>query len=255
MTLPFILFAYSDSDYDGVSDEHDLCPNSTMLDIVNKQGCTIEKLIRKKDTLSHYDIIFGANYNSVQNKKTFNQSLQFDYYYKDITVQLQSSNLESVGLGDTTLGLFYRVKPIEKLSVSLGASVILPTYKNALNNNNTDYRISTAFNYQINRTSLFLGASYTFINDNNIKEPNYSIEYNNANNLYIGAGKYIFPTFYSSIIFNQNSNIYKNSEKIKSFSLNNHYIINNNWFSRFGYTHGLSKNSADQLYLNLGYFF
>jgi len=257
MALSSLLFAYNDSDFDGVADKHDLCPNSTMLDIVNKQGCTIETLIVPKDKLSHYDIIFGVNYTKMgqTDEKTFNQSLQLDYYHENITIQLQSTNFESAGLSDTVLGLFYRLKPMKKLSLSLGASVIFPTYKNELNNNNTDYKLSTSLNYQFDKSSLFLGASYTFINDDDIQKPNYTLQYKDAQNIYIGAGKYFFPTLYSSIIFNQSSNIYEDSEAMKSFSFYNHYIINKNWFSRFGYTHGLSKNSSDQLYLNIGYFF
>ncbi|NOZ89733.1 MAG: hypothetical protein GXO60_00445, partial [Epsilonproteobacteria bacterium] len=45
LLVPLLLFAYIDSDLDGVSDEHDLCPNTPITDIVDINGCTIEKLV------------------------------------------------------------------------------------------------------------------------------------------------------------------------------------------------------------------
>jgi hypothetical protein len=37
-----VLFAYVDSDMDGVEDKDDLCPNTLMTDLVDLNGCTIK---------------------------------------------------------------------------------------------------------------------------------------------------------------------------------------------------------------------
>ena len=47
------LVAYSDFDLDGVEDIHDNCPNTSMTDLVDINGCTIKSL----KSNHHFDII------------------------------------------------------------------------------------------------------------------------------------------------------------------------------------------------------
>lgn len=256
LLMPLLLMAYSDADFDGVADEHDLCPNSTMLDIVNKDGCSIEKLVLPKSN-QHVDLILGLNTVKLANtdQRSINESLQIDYYHHNFTLQLLSNNYEEEGLGDTTIALCYRLNPSSKLSLSLGASIILPTYQSDFDNNNVDYKLSTALTYQLSSLSIFLGSSYTLINDDDINGSNYNIHYQNSQNLYFGLGSYLSSRLYSSIIYSDSSAVYKGGEHLKSLSLYNHYRIDPHWFSRFGYVQGLNESSSDQLYLNMGYFF
>jgi hypothetical protein len=255
--IPSLLFSYSDSDLDGVSDKNDLCPNSTMLDIVDRTGCTIEKLVLPPKKSTHFDIIIGTNYSKMgkNDKWNLNESLQFDYYYQNLIFQLQSSNYEEAGLGDTTLGAYYKLHPSSKLSVTLGTQVILPTYQNDLDNNNVDYKLSTSLNYQLDKISLFMGGSYSLINDDDINGSNYTIEYQNSHGFYVGIGSYLFPELYSSLIVSEGLSTCKGGEDIKNISFYNHYRIDKSWFSRFGYTEGLNNSSANQFFLNLGYYF
>ncbi len=254
IVMPLVVMAYSDADFDGVSDAHDLCPNSSMTDIVDQTGCTVEKLIAPTTNADRFDIILGLN-QSRNSETSLNQSLQIDYYHKNLTLQLQTANYVNGGQGDTTIGLFYRFKPMEKLSLSLGASAILPTYESDLDNNNMDYKLSASLNYPINKFSLFLGGSYTLVNDDDINGSNYNVSYQNSQNFYLGIGKYLLPKLYSSVIYSDSSSIYEGGDHSSSLSLYNHYIINPNWFTRFGYTQGLSDTASNQLYLSVGYYF
>ncbi len=248
--FPVLLLAYNDSDFDGVADEHDLCPNSTITDIVDKTGCTIEKLTIPSQT--HFDIVIGANY--IDNK-TLNSSLLIDYYYNNFIIQLQTANYENGGMGDTNLNLYYNFKPITKISMRIGVGTILPTYNSKLDNNNIDYKTSIFISYKDNKTVLFGGASYTIIGDDNIDNSIYTIKYQNSQNYYTGLGYYFLSKFYSSINYSNSSSIYKNGDDLKNISIYNYLGIDKHWFTSFGYSKGLNKTSTDQIYINFGYYF
>jgi hypothetical protein len=253
LLLPLLLLAYSDSDFDGISDEHDLCPNSTMMDIVDMKGCTVEKLVIPKENQHHFDIIMGANY--TKENKSLNESLQADYYYKDFALQLQTANYKEGGVGDTILSLYYNFKPTQKLSFRLGGSAILPTYDSELDNNNMDYRASLSLSYKLDNLSFFGGATLTLVNDDDINSSTYQIEYQNSHNYYIGFGSYFFSKLYSSLLYSSSSSNYREGETIDNLSLYNYYNIDGNWFTNFGYSKGLNSSSSDQIYINIGYYF
>jgi hypothetical protein len=253
LILPLLLYAYNDSDLDGVSDEHDLCPNTPLTDIVDMKGCTIEKLVASNNkTPQHFDIILGANY---LDSDTLNSSFIFDYYYQDFSLQLQGTNYEEGGLGDTTLNLYYNFQANQNLSIRIGFGAIFPTYDSELDNNNLDYKALFSLNYKRNKFSLFSGLGYSIINDDDINSTNYRVNYQNSLNYYMGFGYFISSKFYSSLSYSFSSSIYKGGDDFKNISLYNYYSIDKNWFTYFGYTKGVTKKSNDQLYINLGYYF
>jgi hypothetical protein len=250
--LPLILLAYSDSDFDGVADEHDMCPNSEMTDIVDMSGCSVEKLVLPKDNPHHFNLIVGANY---LNNNTLNESLQVDYYYKKFTLRLQTANYEDGGLGDSSLGVYYTFSPKHELSFKIGALAIFPTYDTEFDNNNMDYKASLAMNYQLDTISLFGGVGYTLINDDNINSSTYKITYQNSQSYYFGFGSYFISKLYSSLIYSSSSSIYKGGDTLSNLSFYNYYNIDKKWFTSFGYSQGLTDSSLNQLYINLGYHF
>lgn len=253
LLLPLLLFAYEDSDFDGVSDEHDLCPNSTMTDIVDMTGCTVEKLVLPKENLHHFDIVMGANY--ITDNKTVNESFQIDYYYKNFALQLQTANYKEGGMGDTLFSLYYNFKPSPKLSLRLGGSAIFPTYDSVLENNNMDYRASLSLSYQLNTLSLFGGFNFTAINDDDVNNTTYHVEYQDSYYSYVGFGSYLFSKLYSSFLYSSSSSSYKGGDSINNLSLYNYYNIDGHWFTSFGYNYGLNSSSTDQVYINIGYYF
>ncbi len=258
MLIPLTLMAYHDSDLDGVADEHDLCPNSSLTDIVNQEGCTIEKLtLPKSQTQDHFDLIMGLNQTTTtyQNDTQLSQTLQLDYYHNRITATLQTLHYQEDGMGDTTISLFYQLPEYGQLRVRMGASVILPTYDTAWNNNQTDYRLLASMQYPIQKLNLFAGGSYTFIGDEDINTTRTQLKLQNNHNYYLGLGGYFIPKLYSSLIYSNTSSIYQEGETIKTLSLFGYYMINTHWFTQFGYTQGISDNASDQLNLSVGYYF
>jgi len=253
LLFSIILLAYNDSDFDGVADEHDLCPNSTMTDIVDLTGCTVEKLVLPKENLSHFDIVMGLNY--LSSNKTLNESFQSDYYYKDFSLQLRTAYYKEGGVSDTSLALYYTLHPSDKLSVRLGSSLIFPTYDSVLENNNLDYSASVFINYKLQSFSLFGGLNYMFMNDDDINGSNYKITYQDTQSYYIGVGSYLFPKLYSSFSYSSTSSSYKEGDSFDNLSIYNYYPINKNWFTNFGYSRGLGQESSSQSYINLGYYF
>lgn len=115
--LLFLLFqsltyAYIDSDFDGVSDSIDACPNTPFSDLVDAKGCSVKKVALAKE-VAHLSLIIGSNYStytSTKNQtKTLSQSLELDYEIKKIKLQLSlahynTSNTPYSRYNDSSLG-------------------------------------------------------------------------------------------------------------------------------------------------------
>ena len=258
------LFAYSDSDMDGVEDGVDKCPNTPLTDLVDINGCSKKSLISNH----HFDIIFGTSYSdsdyqTLNKTDTLAGSFQADYYYKDISLQLSTSyfntsgsSYSDTGFYDTFVGASYGVHITKDLLVRLGAGAILPTYDSNLNNNNTDYLASVNFSYNIDTINIFGGYSYTLINDDDYIDANSSVLYQDTNAYSAGIGYYLTNKLYGSVSYNLSNSIYKGIEDISSASMYGYYSIDNHWFSTVSYAYGLSDSaSKNYLSLKVGYFF
>ena len=241
LILSISLLAYSDMDMDGVDDEVDKCPNTPLIELVDLSGCTIKKLVSPH----HFDISLGVNHIENSNIKIDTTSIEFDYYYKDLSLSLYSSyfnrdiyNEKESGVDDTYIDGYYNIKATDRLSFKIGGSVALPTYNS--DNNRVDYTLSSYINYYYNNNlSVLGGVGYTVIGDN---DTNTTI-YKNSLFYSIGLGYYFNDSFYSSLTYNSASSIYKNSDDIKNISLYNYYNIDKHWFLNLSYTHGLNSAS------------
>ena len=255
------LFAYTDSDLDGVDDTLDQCPNTPISELVDIKGCSIETL----KTSHRYDIIIGQNYSEIDyntNEKTdtHSMSLQFDYFYQNFSFQAisayyssKSASYSDSGLTDSTLAAYYLVPLTNNFRVRMGAGIILPTFDSTLNNNNTDYLFTLNATYSIDKLNIFGGYSFTKINDDDI--PNL-ITYQNTNAYSGGLGYYMTDKWYTSTSYNQAEGIYTTMEDIKSLSFYNFYSFNKSWFTTLSYAHGLSDSASNHSFsLRLGYNF
>ena len=261
------LFAYVDSDLDGVEDSLDRCPNSAMTDIVDIQGCPVKSLVSQY----HFDIIAGVSYDEetdisfVDKFSRTTESLQIDYYYKNFSLQMLTSyyqsstsfdgNLSDVddsGMNDTTLAAYYQTLLTPSLAVRFGAGVILPTFNSSLNNEATDYLASINLSYGLGKASLFAGYTYTMINDDDVD----FIKYQDTNAFSGGLGYYLTPKLYTSLSYFQSDSIYKDVDDTKSVSAYLFYSLSQNWFTTLAYTKGLSDPTSDNsLALRVGYYF
>jgi len=267
------VMAYSDSDLDGVPDNLDKCPNTPFANLVNKNGCTIKKLIPVVN-YHHYDVMVGAeyltsNFTSAPKTDTYNATFQVDYYYKNFSLQASTSyystdsgDYSDSGMNDSYIGMAYTLYPMKNLSVRLGGGVLLPTYDTTLNNNNTDYSLSTYVSYStIKNINLFGSYTYTMINDDDVTVTyadgySYTYKYQNTNSWSLGAGRYISNGFYMSGSYNNTQSVYKGVDDIETLSLYSSYNLDANWFITLYYAYGLSDTASDHdISLKLGYYF
>jgi len=267
------LMAYSDSDMDGVDDAHDKCPNTPLMDLVDINGCTIQKLTPPKND-HHYDIIVGANYTgsnyvSTPSTATYSTSFQFDYYYKDFSLQASTSfyttdandGYSDSGMNDSFIGAAYNFHPSKELTLRLGVGVLLPTYDTSLNNNNSDYLASLNVSYTMGKANIFAGYIYTQINDDDVlitlrDGTQYSVYYQNTNAYSLGLGYYLSNKLYVSGAYNQTQSIYQGTDDAKTLSGYAYYGIDAHWFMNFSYAYGLNDVASDHAAsIKLGYYF
>ncbi len=262
--LTLSLFAYDDYDMDGVEDKNDKCPNSLITDLVDVNGCTTKALVSPH----HYDVIVGSsysqvNYDTLEKTDTVSGTLQLDYYYKNISLQLATSYFNSdassystKGMNDTFVAGYYAYKPSQNLSVRVGAGLLLPTYDSGLDNNNIDYVATANLSYAMKSFNIFGGYSYTFVNDDDIDTLDTYVKYQNVNSFYGGVGFYPTVKLYMSAAYNSGDSIYEGVQTIQSASLYAYYSFDAHWFSTLSYAYGLSDSASDHAAsIRLGYYF
>lgn len=267
--LSSVLYGYTDSDLDGVDDAHDKCPNTPISDLVDVNGCT------KKSLLSphHFDIVLGASYydsdaRTLNTTDTYAESIQFDYYYKNFSLQASTSYFSTNGSGfsdsglyDTFLGGAYKWWIGSDLMVRFGVGTLLPTYSSDLNNNKTDYTASLNLSYNVGMFNLFGGYGYTLVGDDDVDITASdgsvtAVRYQNTNALSAGVGVYMTQKLYGSVSYNQSDSIYKDVEDIKTASIYGYYSISKSWFTSLSYAYGISDSaSKNYVSLRVGYYY
>ncbi len=264
------LFAYVDSDMDGVEDKLDTCPNTPFSDLVDINGCTKKTLVSPH----HFDIIVGTNYSAsdyltLNATDTLSGSVQVDYYYKNFSLQASATYFKTEGNGfsdsglyDSFIGAGYQFKPTQNLSLRMGIGTLIPTYKSTLDNNNMDYTANVNLSYNLGIVNVFGGYSYTIINDDdvNILDENGTttgtVIYQNTQGYSLGMGVYASQKLYLSTAYNSSDNLYKNTVDITTASVYAYYSIDKHWFSTLSYAYGLSDSASDYYAsIRLGYSF
>ncbi len=263
--LQNFLFAYIDSDFDGVGDRYDKCPNTPFSDLVDKNGCTIKKVSIIKE-IGQLTVIVGLNYSDYHVKqgnktRTLSQSLELDYEIQKIKLMLYVSRFTSKNtplsqydnnsFSDTRLALQYRLdQMIPNLSLSLGGGIAIPNYRGSMHNNGFDFYYSLNASYFIKKLSFFGSYTFTKIGDQDL---NY-LSYQNTNAFSFGAGYSFTPKFYSSMSYYISDSIIKSTDKIKSISWFSFYNINKKSYSTLSFSHGLDDTATSNSYgVQFGY--
>ncbi|MBT8343143.1 MAG: DUF3187 domain-containing protein [Sulfurovum sp.] len=255
------LFASSDSDMDGVEDNLDQCLSTPFSELVDITGCSTTSVLSQH----HFDIIYGldfsqADYRTLESSDIISQTVQVDYYYKNFSFQANSSYYNSTsnmfnnnGLNDSFIGAYYKIETKDKLNILIGGGIVIPTYKDRLNTNNTDYTASINFSYMLEGINMFAGYGYTIIRDNDIEN---SITYQNTNSYSLGLGFYPTKKIYVSAAYSSSESIYTNIDTINTSLFYSLYTINENWFTCFSYAYGLSDTASENsVSFRIGYYF
>jgi hypothetical protein len=263
LTFQLILFAYSDYDLDGVDDANDRCPNTLFSELVDAYGCTISST----ESLHNFDFIYGISYTesdySGENTETTSHSFQFDYYYKDFSLELSTSYLNSKsasynenGVDDSFIGTYYQFTPSKNLKVKTGIGFIIPTYDSDLNNNNTDYTGTLSVSYALEKINIFAGYNFTKVNDDDINNTDIIVNYQDTHSYSLGVGFYPTQKLYLSTSYFISDSVYTTDETIKTISAYAFYSLNSKWFTTLSYANGLSDSANDNyLSLRIGYSF
>jgi len=253
---PFILWGDKDLDMDGVPDSIDVCTHTPFLDVVNRQGCTTERLILPEDKDSNsLDIIMG--YGIVQNEDILDRSNQYSskiqvfYYNSDWIYSLNTgyfTNKFESKTEDSTLSIKRRFQLKKNLKLTAGAGVRLPSYN--FQGNKTDYILSSTFNYYpTQKTSIYWGGSYTFVND---EETFSSLQ--NTKILYIGTGYFISKKLYGHFSYSNARSKFKSEHNIQSLSGTLFYQLNKKWFTSLSYQHEIDDEDLhNRINLKFGY--
>jgi len=245
-----------DQDMDGVPDTIDKCLNSPFLTEVDSSGCATQELIfpQERDNGS-LDIVFGYGYShdddNINRETQHTAKLQATYILNDWIYTLRSGyitdNPEN-GMTDTTFKVKKRFKPTKNFKFSLGAGVRFPTYD--FTGNKTDYTLySSAIYYPLSAVSLFGGANYTFINDEEINSP-----IQNITALYAGAGYFFSKELYINASYSYSDTKFADYHKIKTLSSTLFYQFSEKWFISLSYSHELDDDDLHNSFdLRLGY--
>jgi len=259
-----LLLGYSDSDFDGVSDDKDDCPNTPITNLVDRYGCSIIKIMDNDPMGSQYDVILGyiydrADYGTSEDIATLTNTFQVDAFMENWGAELFTSYFvsdanqsERSGMNDTTLSLYYGYRALEEYNIflRLRLGAIFPTKKSHYNK--MDYLASLSANVIINGYALFGGYTYTFVGDEDIE----FYEFQNTHAFHVGAGYYIKANIYMSLSYLYANSIVKQADNIRSASLYLFYGINTNWFATLSYSQGLSSSTSDLASnLRIGYYF
>jgi hypothetical protein len=248
---------------DGVEDLHDQCAYTPFTDLVDEDGCSIERLVASKPSnsftllaaLSYAD----TDYNTFAKTDTFTTSLSLDYTYKKLLFSVSTSyyknendTYSASGFNDTYLTGEYRVVD-DVLYLGVGVGVILPTYEDSYGTNRTDYLANINFGYTIEDVNIFSMYGYTLVNDEDVAQKSY---YQNTHYGALGVGYFFSSKFYASVSYSVSQSIYKDVEDIRSASVFGYYTLSELFFINANYTYGLSDSASDTfISLSLGYKF
>lgn len=240
------VYGWNDSDLDGVEDAYDQCPQTPFSDLVDLDGCTV----LKTDTSVHYNIIGGIgyskiNYASQEAGDTTTFSLETNLFYDRWQLQgilayylSDASSTEQSGMDDSTVNLIYHWAVTERLSVSPGLGVILPTYETGYHNEATDYRATLNLEYRINPDLYgFGGYGYRWVNDTDTAYERYQ----NAQSYYAGLGYRDRDNDSWSLNYSHDDTIFRNNGSAESLGIRFYRELTPHWFIDVAYDYGLTE--------------
>ncbi len=247
-----------DTDFDGVPDSIDECPNTPFLNEVNERGCT-SAILRLPDE-TDFDTMtltlasgFETNEDLPGKEEQRKTKMQLNYFHNDWSFSVLGAyfthNHDS-GTTDTTIKVRKRFRITPDLRVNIGAGVKLPTYDFV--GNRTDFKLYSSFYYYPTyNTSVYGGVNYTFIRDT---EEMGALR--NKTNAFVGAGYFFTPELYASLGYSYEESKFVSEYAYHFLSVTLFYQVTDHWFTTIFYKEDVvDEDLHNEFYFKLGYKF
>lgn len=242
-----------DDDLDGVPNEIDACLHTPFFEVVNKKGCSIQRLILP-DEKENNSLDFLLGYTALKNEELIGEkqsrlSVALNYYRNDWIYGLSTSYVDHQtvkNIGNTLLTVKKRFHPSKSLKITTGIGINLP---NNTTGNSTDYLFSSNVSYYPNLTSIFyLGTYYTLTND--------IIDEESTQNQYgyiLGGGYFLSKSLYASLFFGHTNNDFIDNDKFSNINMSLFYQFNEKYFASFTYSKGVFiDDKVESFKINFG---
>jgi hypothetical protein len=272
-----------DSDFDGVPDTIDVCPQTPFLNEVNAKGCTVSILTLPEETQKQdLTLALGYGYSTnedLKNRETQrNTNFQLNYYNNNWNYSLHGgyyTHNAHDGLLDTTLRIKKRIKLNTQWILGISAGVQIPTHD--YNGNEADYLLSSTIHYYpSNGLSFFAGYAYTYMGDHDehieiedkddddeskspdvIEEGDHLIKIERIQNQYrfhLGVGYFITEKVYSNFVYSEKKSKFESEHKSTTLSSTLYYKIDKKWFTTlYCKREILDEDLHDTLLFKIGY--
>jgi len=240
--LQAISFGFDDDDFDGIENKYDKCLSTTLFEIVDEDGCTIQNLN------PHLEYTFAFSfYRFEKDGWSSSQSLSTNIYYKNFDFEMifsKMSNTENISNNHDSdavdLNIFYQLNNKNDIVIWLGTGINLPLSKTNLNNK-VDYSLYANFSKPIESVDLFSGLSYKITNDTDT----ISEKYRNTFGYYFGIKHYMKENVSYDLQYSSTQNNIVNEQSINYLYIGSNFDLTPNCFVRVEYGSGLSKTADD----------
>lgn len=237
------LFASSDSDFDGVVDTRDLCPNTSFDKVVDHYGCPD----RKDITLMIGQDVSSGSYGGTEEVDTSRtnyfasfSTTAWSYSLSTSSVSTKTSSSELSGSGDVYAVLAYKGFSSAKDFLTVQAGTKIATADTTIGTGENDYNIRLSKILLDDSLSYLYGLGYTLTGDTAVQT------YNDFLDASIGIGYQIHQKLYLSASFSYASAYIEGTDESLSTTAYLAYNFNKQWFTTASYTVGLSDSVADQ---------
>ncbi len=231
-------FAFQDSDLDGVEDSVDKCPNTPILELVDRYGCPLESKLGPRGKF--YLRVGGSYTKDREEERAFSLiSVAFSYgklYTSFSTRYYLSSKLYPSGMGDSRLFVGYSGFIRDRMYTLAGIRFKIPTGSKYYSNGKVDFTPSVLVDYIMNRYDLFTSLSYTFRGDNELK---------NTFSISLGGGYEFTEKLYGSLSLDLSQSALNNSRYNTYLSMFALYDITRNLYTSVTYSAGLNRRATD----------
>lgn len=237
---------FIDDDMDGIANNLDQCPQSKLTDIVNAQGCVVEKLhFLKEHTL---DLAVGISHYKFKNHSDDVNNFFASYRYDNFRASFYTSTYKSFSgedsTEDVTFSGSYRFDT-PNLLYTLGGGAYYPTKESK--GNEVDPFIYVGIRYLHRSFDFNVQLQRTFMQD---------FKTHDSNSLSLTTGKLLTNQLYTALGYRWQESIYKENRRLRSLFIQSEYFINDTWYVAVDFSKGLNEKAIEySSSLLLGYTF